>query len=99
MALIGEDQATRLAALLRQQEPQGRMIGNMYLAPGIGDYIQQGFNTYDAVNAAKDEREQAAANAKAAISALNQYGISAPESLLRQAQPKQSGMERMINFF
>lgn len=99
MPLVGEDQALRLASLLREQQPQGRMVGNMYLAPGIGDYLQHGFNTFDAMQGMKEDKEQQASNAKAAISALNQYGIEAPESLIRQTQPRQSGMERLINFF
>ena len=99
MPLVGEDQALRLASLLREQQPQGRMVGNMYLAPGIGDYLQQGFNTFDAMQGMQEERDQKASNAKAAISALNQYGVEAPESLIRQTQPRQSGMERLINFF
>ena len=94
--LVGADQALRLAQLLKEQEPQGRMIGNMYLAPGIGDYLQYGLNTYDTIKGQKEAEQERAANAKSSIEAMNQYGIQAPESLVRQMQPKQSGFERLI---
>ena len=94
--LVGADQALRLAQLLKEQQPQGRMVGNMYLAPGIGDYLSYGMDVYDATRGQKEAAQDQAANAKSAIEAMNQYGIQAPESLIRQMQPRKSGFERLI---
>ena len=94
--LVGADQALRLAQLLKEQQPQGRMVGNMYLAPGIGDYLSYGMDIYDATRGQKEAAQEQAANAKSAVEAMNQYGIQAPESLIRQMQPRKAGFERLI---